>query len=67
RQRPPAVRGKLIALKYITQVNTGPPVFAVYCNYPKLIPVNYQRFMENRLRATFDLCGVPVKLSFRKK
>ena len=67
RQRPPAVRGKLIALKYITQVTTGPPIFAIYCNYPKLIPVNYKRFIENRLRATFDLQGVPVKLSFRKK
>ncbi len=66
-QKPPAVRGKLIALKYITQVSSAPPLFALYCNYPRLIPMNYKRFLENRLRESFDLKGVPVMLSFRKK
>ncbi len=66
-QKPPAVRGKLINLKYLTQVHSAPPVFACYCNYPNLIPMNYRRYLENRLRENFDLSGVPVKLSFRKK
>ncbi len=66
-QKPPAVRGKVINLKYMTQVHTAPPVIACFCNYPKLIPMNYRRYLENRLREKFDLQGVPVKLSFRKK
>ncbi|MFH1852503.1 MAG: ribosome biogenesis GTPase Der [Candidatus Neomarinimicrobiota bacterium] len=65
--RVPAVHGKVITLKYITQVTIAPPLFAVFCNYPKLVPVAYQRYLENRLRESFDLQGVPVKLSFRKK
>ncbi len=65
--KPPAVRGKVINLNYITQVNYAPPIFAVFCNYPKLIPMNYQRYLENQLRRRFDWEGVPLKLSFRKK
>ncbi len=65
--KPPAVKGKLISINYITQVNAGPAVLACYCNYPKLIPMNYKRYLENKLREKFDLEGVPVKLSFRKK
>ncbi len=65
--RPPAVRGKVINLKYITQVSSNPPLLAIFCNYPKLIPTAYKRYIENRMREYFDLKGVPVKVSYRKK
>ncbi|NOZ04495.1 MAG: ribosome biogenesis GTPase Der [FCB group bacterium] len=64
---PPAIRGKMIKIKYITQVNQAPIIFALYANFPGLIPVAYQRYLENQLRQSFKLEGVPVKLSFRKK
>lgn len=64
---PPSVRGKRIRIKYATQVHRQPPLFAFFCNHPKLVPVSYRRYMENRLRETFGFEGVPVGLSFRQK
>ncbi len=60
-----AKQGKMIKLKFITQVHVEPPVFAIFCNYPKLISTSYRRYLENELYKQFNLSGVPVKLSFR--
>jgi len=62
----PAVKGRLIRIKFINQVRTAPPLIVCHTNYPKLVPVNYQRYLENQLRETFDFSGVPIKLSFRQ-
>ncbi len=67
KQSPPAVRGKVISLKYMTQVHEAPPVFAIFTNQPKLIPMSYRRYLENKLREKFGFKGVPIKLSFRRK
>ncbi|MBY0434261.1 MAG: ribosome biogenesis GTPase Der [Cyclobacteriaceae bacterium] len=64
---PAATKGKLIQIKYITQVNAATPSFAFFCNLPQYIQESYQRFLENRLRENFDFTGVPVRLFFRKK
>ena len=61
----PSTQGKSIKLKFITQVHAEPPVFAIFCNYPKLISTSYRRYLENELYKQFNLSGVPVKLSFR--
>ena len=63
---PPAVKGKNLTLKYGTQVHHSPPIFALFSNYPDLIPVQYKRYIENQLRASFGFEGVPIKISFRK-
>ena len=60
-----STQGKTIKLKFITQVHAAPPVFAIFCNYPKLISTSYRRYLENELYDHFNLSGVPVKLSFR--
>ena len=62
----PAVKGRLIRIKFINQVRTAPPLIVCHTNYPKLVPVNYRRYLENKLRETFDFSGVPIKLSFRQ-
>lgn len=64
---PPAVRGKYIKIKYITQLPTQSPTFAFFCNHPKDIKTSYERFLENKLRTYFDFKGVPMKLVFRNK
>lgn len=64
---PPAIKGKHIQIKYITQVNAATPTFAFFCNLPQYIQESYQRFLENKLRDNFDFTGVPVRLFFRKK
>ena len=62
----PAVKGRMIRIKFINQVRTAPPMIILHTNYPKLVPINYRRFIENQLRETFDFRGVPIKLGFRK-
>jgi len=64
---PPAIKGKLIQIKYITQVAAKTPSFAFFCNLPQYIQDSYKRFLENRLREKFDFEGTPVRLFFRKK
>jgi len=64
---PPSSNGKFLKIKYITQISTKPPLFALYCNSPQLFPVNYKRYIENQLRETFGFIGTPLRISFRKK
>ncbi len=64
---PAAVGGKEIKIKYVTQVKANPPVFAFFCNHPKLIKDNYRSFLENKLRERFGFFGIPLTLVFRRK
>ncbi len=64
---PPAIKGKYIKIKYVQQLPTHSPAFAIFCNLPQYVPESYKRFLENRIREQFDFLGVPVKIFFRKK
>lgn len=64
---PPSIKGKLIQIKYITQVPARTPSFAFFCNLPQYVQESYQRFLENRIREKFDFEGTPIRLFFRKK
>lgn len=64
---PPAVSGKEIKIKYVTQVKVAPPVFAFFANFPDDIPEHYKRFLENKIREHFGFIGVPVTIVFKKK
>ena len=67
RNPPPSIKGKMVQIKYITQVNARFPSFAFFCNLPQYVQPSYQRFLENRIRENFDFEGVPLRLIFRKK
>lgn len=64
---PPAIKGKYIKIKYVTQLPTLNPVFAFFCNLPQYIKPPYKSYLENQLRKNFNLEGVPITLVFRKK
>lgn len=64
---PPSLKGKMVNIKYITQVKAKTPTFAFFCNLPQYVQPSYKRFLENKLRENFDFEGVPVRLVFRKK
>jgi GTP-binding protein len=64
---PPAIKGKYIKIKYVTQLPTPSPTFAFFCNLPQYIKNPYKRFLENKLREHFDLKGVPVSIVLRQK
>jgi GTP-binding protein len=63
---PPAPGGRRIRLKYMTQAKSRPPTFAVFCTKADDLPPSYSRYLENALRADFDLYGTPIRLNFRK-
>ena len=64
---PPALKGKYIKVKYVTQINATSPMFAFFCNLPQYIKEPYKRFIENKLRENFDFSGVPIQIYFRQK
>ena len=63
---PPAVSGRRIKLRYITQANARPPTFVLFCSRPKALPDSYSRYLVNSLRESFDMPGVPIRLNLRK-
>ena len=64
---PPSYKGKYVKIKYITQIPTKVPSFAFFCNLPQYVKDPYKRFIENKLRDTYNLHGVPIRIYFRKK
>lgn len=66
-QPPPGYKGKYVKIKYVTQIPTRVPTFAFFCNLPQYIKDPYKRFIENKLRAQYNLTGVPIRVFFRKK
>jgi len=64
---PPALKGKYVKIKYISQLPTPYPAFAFFANLPQYVKEAYKRFLENKLREKFDFNGVPVTIYIRKK
>ena len=62
---PPAVAGRRIKIRYMTQVKARPPHFAIFGNQLQELPKSYTRYLVNGLREAFDLPGVPIRLSLR--
>lgn len=62
---PPAVAGRRLKIKYITQVKTRPPGFVVSCSRPDAMPQSYVRYLVNGLRETFEMPGVPIRVALR--
>ncbi len=67
RYQPPAHRGHLIKIKYVTQLPLYYPAFAFFCNHPKHVKENYKNYIENQLRKNFKFTGVPIEVFFRQK
>lgn len=67
RTPPPAYKDKYVKIKFITQLPTGYPQFAFFCNLPQYVREPYKRFLENKLRENFEFTGVPITIYMRKK
>jgi GTP-binding protein len=66
RHPPPVAKGRRLRLRYMTQVNTRPPSFALFVSRPVELPGAYRRYLVNGLRDAFGLDGVPIRLMMRK-
>jgi GTP-binding protein len=62
---PPAVAGRRLKIKYVTQAKTRPPGFVVSCSRPDAMPQAYVRYLVNNLRDSFDMPGVPIRMALR--
>lgn len=65
RTPPPAVSGRRIKIRYMTQPKARPPYFVLFGNQLTALPTSYERYLANGLRETFDLPGVPIRISKR--
>jgi len=66
RHSPPAVSGRRIKIRYITQPSTRPPTFIAFCSRADDLPKSYLRYLTNSLRQAFKLPGVPLRFNLRK-
>jgi GTP-binding protein len=64
---PPALKGKYVKIKFVTQLPIYTPAFAFFCNLPQYVKDPYKRYLENRMREKFEFTGVPIRIFFRKK
>lgn len=63
---PPAVAGRRVNIKYMTQVKSRPPTFVLSVSRPEALGASYTRYLTNGLREAFKLGGVPIRLNLRK-
>ncbi len=66
RHQPPAVSGRRLKLRYITQANARPPAFVMFSSRPEALPESYLRYLVNDLKKSFGLGPTPVRLHVRK-
>lgn len=64
---PPALKGKYVRIKFVTQLSTPCPSFAFFCNLPQYVKDPYKRYLENRMREHFTFTGVPIQIFLRQK
>lgn len=67
RHPPPAVKGRAINLKYMAQVKSRPPTFAIFSSRAAEVPTAYKRYLVNGLREAFDIPAVPIRLFMRAR
>lgn len=65
RHPPPAVQGRRLKLRYMTQATARPPTFVVFGTRAEGTPEDYRRYLVNELRSVFNLPGTPIRLDFR--
>ena len=64
---PPSYKGRRLKIYFVAQKDNCPPKFEFNVNDKKLIHFSYERYLENKIRATFDLSGTPIILKFKNK
>ena len=65
RHPPPAVQGRRINPKYMAQTKSRPPTFVLFASRASQLPDSYRRYLVNGIRQSFDLPGVPIRLTVK--
>ena len=64
---PPSYKGKRLKIYFASQVSTCPPTFNIQVNSKGLVHFSYERYLENKIRESFDFEGTPIKIQFKNK
>ncbi len=65
--QPRTVKGKRLKLYYGTQVAVNPPKFLIFVNDSTIVHFSYERYLENKIRESFEFKGTPIVIEFRSK
>jgi GTP-binding protein len=65
RHPPPSVNGRRIKPKYMAQTKARPPTFVLFASRADQLPDSYRRYLINSLRESFDLPGVPLRVTIK--
>lgn len=63
----PDFNGGRLKIYFVNQANSCPPTFVLFVNNPKYAHFSYLRYIENRLRESFNLSGTPIDIVLRKR
>lgn len=64
---PPSYKGKRMKIYYSTQSGVTPPTFNIQVNNKGLLHFSYKRYLENKIRESFDFSGTPIVINFKNK
>ncbi|MFZ5813682.1 MAG: ribosome biogenesis GTPase Der [Bacillota bacterium] len=64
---PPSDKGRRLKIYFATQPHVSPPGFVFFCNDTELVHFSYKRYLENKLRETYEFEGTPINLYFRQR
>ncbi len=64
---PPPIKSKTMRIFYATQATVGPPTFILFSNDAKLMKESYRRYLERKLRESFEFSGTPLKILVRTR
>ena len=64
---PPSYKGKRLKIYFSTQVSSEPPTFNIQVNSKGLVHFSYERYIENKIRESFDFSGTPIVINFKNK
>ncbi len=64
---PPSYKGKRLKIYFCTQVKSQPPTFNIQVNSKGLVHFSYERYLENKIRESFDFTGTPIVINFKSK
>jgi len=65
--QPRTVKGKKLKIFYGTQVSVNPPKFVIFVNDSTIVHFSYQRYLENKIRESFEYKGTPIIMEFRNR
>lgn len=64
---PPSYKGKRLKIYFVSQTDTKPPKFTFRVNNKGLVHFSYERYLENKIRESFDFTGTPIVLQFKNR